>query len=128
MSGAETQIYNRDTKLYTQYYLSGSEIILTGESTYGDESVTTYYDRGYDGKCYEYKKRISKEREYDDSTGRLRPITYIYTKKVAELKVVQESYYVTVKGSYIETVYSSDRNKYPESGEKGGYWYEVIKW
>ena len=127
ISEAETRVYNGDMSLYTQYYLSGNEIILTGKSTYGDESVTTFYDNDYYGKWYEYKKRTSEEREYDDRSGRTRRVTYIYTQKVAELKVVQESYYVIVKGSYIETVYSSDRKKYPENGVKGSYWYEVIK-
>lgn len=35
--------------------------------------------------------------------------------------------YRKVKGDYIEEVKSKNKNEYPVSGEKGGYWYEFIE-
>lgn len=35
--------------------------------------------------------------------------------------------YRKVKGDYIEEVKSKNKNEYPVSGEKDGYWYEFIE-
>lgn len=35
--------------------------------------------------------------------------------------------YRKVKGDYIEDVKAKNKNEYPVSGEKGGYWYEFIE-
>ena len=46
---------------------------------------------------------------------------------IAELKVEKETYKVEVKGAYIATVGSNNKNDYPKNGIKDGYWYELVE-
>lgn len=144
---------NISDDFYTDYKLENGKIILINKKQrYEFPSDFTYYTTGgktyykkyhYEGTYYEeprdeieevylppgfYKcdmKITSKEVEgYNGKTKTLK-IESVYL--TVELKVEKETYKVEVKGDYIATVGSNNKNDYPENGIKDGFWYELVE-
>lgn len=139
---------------YTDYKLENGKIILTNKKQkYDLPSEFTYYTTGgktyykkyhYEGNFYEeprdeieevylppgfyqceMKYKPKEVRDYKHGGTKTVYVESVYL--TAELKVEKETYKAEVKGAYIATVGSNNKNDYPKNGIKDGYWYELVE-
>lgn len=107
-----------NTTVYTHADIVNHMIVLQGNSMY-------YYDIAYNpGKWYTKEGYYYYSIEVYYTSGNIRHVDTRELYIDAEYKKVFSHY---SKGEFIEEVKSKNKNEYPVSGEKGGYWYEFIE-